>query len=451
MHLALRALDRRTLAVLAAGMLTASAVGLVAGRWPVIAIAGAGALAIAAVMFKDLALGVAVFTIGSFAGVLSSGSASASKGLGLLLVLAWAGILAMDSGRRQVRSLMTHHRGLVACGVGLVAWSVLSAAWAQSPSTALSGASRWAQDLALFPIVFTALRRLPNVRSVAIAFVAGALLSIAYGLMSGHTYADSRLGSALDDPNETAAVAVAASVLAISLGAAASGWGRRSVAFAAAVAGLAGLAATASRGGLIALAVAAITAVAFAGRWRRRVGSAAAIGAVLVIGWFVLLAPASSRSHVTNAQTGRTTLWTVAERAIAANPVVGVGNDNFAQTAKNYLVQPGVTTNAVQVVSTPHVAHNVYLEIWADLGIIGLVLFAGLVLCSFRAALATVKLFERAGHRAGEILARGVVVAIVALLAADLFISDQYSKQLFLLLALSPAMWAAARAEVSRR
>jgi hypothetical protein len=39
-----------------------------------------------------------------------------------------------------------------------------------------------------------------------------------------------------------------------------------------------------------------------------------------------------------------------------------------------------------------------------------------------------------------EVLSRGLVAAMMGLLAADFFISDQFSKALWLLLALGPAM-----------
>jgi putative inorganic carbon (HCO3(-)) transporter len=448
MHVTLRALDRRAAALLCIGLIAATGFGLVAGRWPAVALGGAAALVLGAVMLRDLAVGIVGFTAVSFAGVLAVGSASAAKGVGALLVLAWIATLAGRS-RAHVRGLLSDHRSLVACMTLLLAWSVVSAVWSQSPATALSGAGRWAQDLILLPVVYTGIRRLEHIRWVAVAFVAGALLAVMYGLLSGYTIDGSRLASALDDPNETAAVLLAAGALAFAIGAGELRAGRRSLAFAAALLALLGVASTASRGGLVALGAAGVAAIVVAGRWRARVTAIAVAGAVLVAGWFVLLAPAGSRSHISNLQSGRSTLWTVAERAIAANPVIGVGNDNYRLVARDYLVRPGLTTDASQVVIDPKVAHNVYLEIWADLGVIGLALFAGLIIASLRSALAAANALRRAGRGAEEILARGVVVATVAMLAADLFMSDLYSKQLFLLLALGPAIWGAARMELS--
>jgi putative inorganic carbon (hco3(-)) transporter len=446
MHALVRAPDRRTFAVVGPGLLLALVLGLAAGRWPMIAAGAALAIALAAVMFRDLAAGIVLFTLASFAAVLSlGGAATGAKGIGVLLVLAWVATIARRRGK-DVRSLIRDHRWLVAFAAAIVAWSVVSAAWAQSPRTALVGASRYAQDLVLLPVIYTGVTRFKHVRSLAAAFVAGAVGAMAYGALTGSTVDSSRLVGALGDPNETAAVLVVAAILAAALGASRSVSSRhRALARVGAVAALVGVAATASRGGAIALAVAGIAAVLIAGRWRRQVTTAAAIGTVLFVAWFAFLAPASSRSHITSTQSGRTTLWAVAGRAIAASPIVGLGNDNFAVAAKDFLVRPGATDNAGQVVLVPHVAHNVYLELWADLGIVGLALFVGFVVLSLRAAWRAAGVLQRAGRHGDELLARALVVAIVGILAAAFFVSDLYSKQLFLLLALGPAMLRAAQ------
>jgi hypothetical protein len=72
------------------------------------------------------------------------------------------------------------------------------------------------------------------------------------------------------------------------------------------------------------------------------------------------------------------------------------------------------------------------------------------VLAALRAAWTAVATLE-AGRQDEEILARALIVAIVAILSAGFFISDEYSKQLFLLLALSSAMLGVLRTELSAR
>jgi hypothetical protein len=50
-----------------------------------------------------------------------------------------------------------------------------------------------------------------------------------------------------------------------------------------------------------------------------------------------------------------------------------------------------------------------------------------------------------------ELLARGLIAGLIGLLAADFFISDQFSKALWLLLALGPAMLMLARRQAGAR
>jgi O-antigen ligase len=447
---ALRPLDRRALAVIGAGLLVALCLGAVAGRSPLIAVGLVVGATIAVVMMCDLTRGVVMFTAATFAEALPAGGGAGGNAAKTgLLALAWVACLA----RRPVaerRSLLADQRALAVCGLALVAWSALSVAWAQSHSTALLGATRFAQDVILFPILYAGVRRPSHVRWVAAGFVAGALVFTAIGAATASAVDGSRLAGAFGDPNDTAATLTAAAVLAVALGASEQGSAvRRRAAFAAGTVALVGLVATASRGGLVALVATAIVAVAVAGRWRRQALSAAVLGAVLVSGWFVLLAPASSRAHISSLQTPRTTLWMVAGRAIQANPIAGIGGNNFTNAAKKYLIAPGATTRADQIVTTPEPAHNTYLEIWADLGIVGLVLFATVVVLALRAALRAAATLGAAGRHGDELLAKALVVAIVALLAAYFFISYQYSTQLWLLLALAPAALAAARTEVA--
>ncbi len=448
MQAALRPLDRRALGVVGVALLATIVAGVVAARSPILAVGLIAGATLAVVMISNLTLGVVVFTVFSFAYVLTSGSGGTSaKALGGILVVAWVAQVAFRPPADR-RSFLADNRALAACAVGLVAWSAMSAVWAQgSGSTALLGASRFAQVLVLLPILYAGVTRLKHVRWVALAFAVGATLAMLYGVVTNRTVDGSRLIGAVGDPNEAAAVLVAAAVLFLALGIGARGkW--RGAAFATAVVALFGMAATGSRGGLVALIATAIAAVVIAGQWRRQIATAAAVGGVLVVAWFAFLAPASTSSHVSTLSTPRTTLWKVAGRAIAANPVVGVGTDNFALTAKNYLVQPGATTRADQILTTPEPAHNTYLEIFADTGIVGLAIFAGLILAALHAAWKAVNLLREAGRWRDELVARGVIVATIAMLAAGFFISDQYSKSTFLLLALGPALLGAARRDV---
>jgi O-antigen ligase len=93
----------------------------------------------------------------------------------------------------------------------------------------------------------------------------------------------------------------------------------------------------------------------------------------------------------------------------------------------------------------PRVAHNAYLESLADLGVVGLLTFLAVLGLTLRAAVLATRTFERLGDRQMELVSRAVVVSLSAVLVANLFVSGEYEKYMWLLIALCPALLALAR------
>ena len=206
---------------------------------------------------------------------------------------------------------------------------------------------------------------------------------------------------------------------------------------------LIGVFTTLSRGGLIALGCVMVAAVVFGGRWR---GKAAALLAVTLLGtvtYYFALAPLASRQRVTSATTsGRSDIWRVGWRMVEAHPFIGSGSGNFQEAAIHYVQGIGNITSANFIVNVPHVAHNIYLELLADLGIPGLLAFLGVAGFSMLAVVRAAHRFERQGDREMELVARCMVLALVAFMSADFFLSGEFSKQLWLTFALCPAVLA---------
>jgi O-antigen ligase len=142
---------------------------------------------------------------------------------------------------------------------------------------------------------------------------------------------------------------------------------------------------------------------------------------------------------------GRVTLWQVGWRMVEDEPLRGIGVGNFAGSAIDYVQEPGLLTRTDQVIDDPKVAHNIYLHILAELGVIGLALFGAIlgfcVGCAYRAAVR----FRAVGDRAMEAISRAVLIAMLAILVSDFFASEQFSKLLWILLGLGPALEALAR------
>lgn len=72
--------------------------------------------------------------------------------------------------------------------------------------------------------------------------------------------------------------------------------------------------------------------------------------------------------------------WAVAVRMATANPLLGVGLSNFRGSYLKYQPNPTAQELAGEDI---YVAHNSYLQIWAETGTISLLLYLGLILSSF--------------------------------------------------------------------
>jgi O-antigen ligase len=196
-----------------------------------------------------------------------------------------------------------------------------------------------------------------------------------------------------------------------------------------------------------------IASLFVAGRWRPPIVSMMAVVALLGIGYYALAAPQESRDRITKLDggTGRTDIWRIGGRMIEAQPVRGVGSGNFQLTSGHYLLERPGAVKYDYFIDKPKVAHNTYLHVLAELGLIGLGLFLAIIGFAVGCTYVAAKRFMEAGDRDMELLTRGLLLAIIGLLAADFFISAQYSKQLWLLLGLGPAMLAIAKTRARRQ
>jgi O-antigen ligase len=130
---------------------------------------------------------------------------------------------------------------------------------------------------------------------------------------------------------------------------------------------------------------------------------------------------------------------------VEAHPLDGVGAGNFQVSSKHYVLQPGSLARSDEIFIGNKVTHNTYLQTAAELGLIGLALFLGVIAFSFWCLVGAAQRFRRARDIPSEALARSLIVAMVGLLAADFFISEMFSKQLWLMLGIGPALLAIAK------
>ena len=114
------------------------------------------------------------------------------------------------------------------------------------------------------------------------------------------------------------------------------------------------------------------------------------------------------------------------------NPVFGVGPGNYPQfyAGDEFRWYPGREP-------APRQLHNSYLEVAAELGLIGLALFLGVMLSAMKAALQT----ARAGIPGLSVFAKALAYGFAAFLIASLFMPNEDTKFMWIL----PALCVAAR------
>jgi O-antigen ligase len=441
----------------AAALLVCAAIGVVAGIDPRAAVFLTLGLGFVALAFADLTAGLCVLILVVFAETtpLAGPALSFTKLAGLVLVSAWVARIATRPAENE-RLLLTAHPVLSYVLLAFLTWVLLSSTWAENPSEALTEGSRYVLVAILYVIVYTAVSTRDSATRVLAALIAAAAITSAYGLIlrpEGNLENVSRLTSTIRDPNVLAAILVAGFSLAVAAFLALRGApGPRLAAGIAAALCAAALLLTGSRGGIISFGAALVMAVLVGGRWRGRVAVLALAMAAVTAAYITIYAPpeiqerfgAATQGEIQQ-QEGRFTLWAVAWRVVEDEPVRGVGVGNFKEVSGEYVLAPGTVFRTDRVIDEPAVVHNAYLQVQAEMGVIGLALYLAVLGTSLACGVVAAREFERRGDRAMGIMARGTVVAMSGVLAANFFISSETSKVLWLLLALGPALLGIAR------
>ncbi|MEA2232308.1 MAG: hypothetical protein QOD83_2124 [Solirubrobacteraceae bacterium] len=422
----------------------AAAVGAVAASSPALGLLVVLGAAFALLMLADLTAGLLLFVGVSFLEALPPLVPAATvKATGLLLVLSWLATLAVR--RRGVPSLVAARPALVALLALFLFWAGSSLLWARESAAVYTDLTRFLPLFALFLIMHAAVRTRRHVITLVLVVIGGAIVAAIAGILvppPPDADAAGRLAGA--EANALAPVLVAGAVLA----AAFAGMTQRAIAVrlaAVAVSGfcIVGVVLTGSRGGLIGLAVALLVGLAFAGRARRaRVVPVVAIAIALTVLYVIALAPPDLRARITETGdgSGRSDIWRVGAEIVKANPVLGVGAGNYEARSPEYVLQAGLIRRSDLIVDRPLGPHNIYLQVLSELGVVGLLLFLGIIGSALTTAAMAAQAFARQHDEQMELVARALFVTLCGMLTAGFFGSWLFHKQLWILMAMGPAM-----------
>jgi O-antigen ligase len=243
------------------------------------------------------------------------------------------------------------------------------------------------------------------------------------------------------NPNPFGQVLATAAVLAFYLSRLETRAPARAIAAALAVACVAAVIFTQSRAALIALVVAAL-AIALLRGVRLRVLAVAAVAAIALgpvvlpdsleqrIGALSEGSSASASFRDNNSLRGRTSEYLAALRMWTDHPLLGVGPDNFEMHYQTYSAQIGIDPRA-----EARSAHNLYLESFAELGLIGGVAFLSVAWLALRGAWrARARLPGR-----DALLGEGLAVALGTFLICAATLHSSYARYQWIFLGLGLA------------
>lgn len=444
---------RTPVGIVAAALLTAAVVGrLVASGETKYGVGLVLVMLYGPLALLDLAVAAGIWLVLEFFGGLSIVS-SAPSALGILMAVGWAAAVLR---RRSVRLVLREHRRLLLTVILFGSWLTLTIAWAADSTEAAKDVGFWWLAMLGFLIVLTATRTIRDVRVIVIAFIIGAVASVAIGLLSGglsaaattstQTAVQGRLTGGGGDPNVQAASFVSAMFLIMGLFSVYRGRTTRFWLLAAFVFVTIGFFATKSRGGLVALAVATAAALVVAPQQRRRILGLA--GIMLLAAAVLVISEPGSLSRITDlggGTSGRTDLWRVAWQIFTGHPLFGIGIGNIQVIEPHYALTPGGFTRIQYIAETPQLVHNTYLQLLAETGIIGLAGFLVVTAMVLRSFLQALRTFEASGLSAQADLTLAALMGTIAMLTAIFFITNGSDYRLWVLFALAPALLAIAR------
>ncbi len=338
---------------------------------------------------------------------------------------------------------------VVWCALGLVPVVLASTAVNLDNGFAQAYLIRWLPFLLLVVALVDVLSTDVDPWSALNALIAGAAASALGAVVSFIVLGSPRATGPLEDPNDLAYVITAAVPLVVAAvrrvrrPAAAIGWGLVLALL------LVGAAATLSRGGAL-----ATTAVVAWGLSRglipvRFLATAAVlIGIVavpaVVIAQDVVKQALAQKQYIagTNVDT-RLLRWQAAARMLAENPLLGRGPGGFRSGYVEY-------SGFAELAERQPVAHEMYLEVGAELGAIGLLLFLGAMAAGFAASENGVRRrrADAASDRDGLLLAAFAVQgSLLAVTISSVFLSEQYYMPLWAGLAVAAAVDLRSRTE----
>jgi O-antigen ligase len=277
----------------------------------------------------------------------------------------------------------------------------------------------------------------------------------------GATIQEGRVQGATGDPSFFAAVQLVALPLILVLASAVSNSWLRAALYFTAVLDIAAVFSTTSRGGFLQLIVVFLLLLVFPARRIFGSPTSKAIALlVIVLGglaffsrYSVDIAPrletimSQGGGGADQTGSGRLIIWPAAWMAFEERPFTGIGYGAFRETAIDRLYKTRNTYLGNFKVHKEEV-HNAFLGSLAELGLVGLLLFIGVLASAARTLFRIAARARRLGEYFVERVANALVIGICGWCVGSLFISTETSRPIWIVVGLSLALPKLLREEV---
>ncbi|HET8651941.1 MAG TPA: O-antigen ligase family protein [Gaiellaceae bacterium] len=442
------------LTAVVAASVVAIALGGAAAADVRLALALTAAVVVGAALVLKPSFLLPMLVVGVFLEVVSLG------GLGLVPLIAPVGLLFLLAAALRPGTE-------IRVGAPLV-WAFAYAIWAYASglwTVSLDGTAYLIASLAIsvvYMLCFAAL--LDNERELervlyAFTFAALAIGAFAIGVFAlgfSESLTEGRSTGGTGDPNVFAAYQVVALPLAVVLADRAQKRWERVVVYGAILAVIGSVLTSVSRGGVLTLtALTLLLLVAPARTFFRSARHKAIFATAAVIAATVSLAASGDQilprlesvfgddaaETAASRGSGRLEFWAAAWRSAHERPLNGLGYGAFRDVSNELIVDtPGVSFQHFELRPGGSRVHSAYLGSLAELGIVGLALFLGL-LCSTALALRrTAKRARAAGRYFVMRVANALLLSLLGWSIASVFLSSETSRPLWIVVGLALAL-----------
>jgi O-antigen ligase len=452
---AARAPRSRAADLLRAGLVAAAVAALAAGvgaaavespLWAVVAVLGGAVLALVATNARLLPV-LLVFTMFVESLALGPGVRIGRVAGALALAVVVQQLVVRGRAGLRVNALLA---AVAAYGLLILASSYWAADGGLVLDTLLSYGLAVVYMLAFALLVRSEADRLRVFATLAVGALAFGAISLADYSSSGG--GDVRVSGLQGDPNYFSVIQVVALTPTLALAALEPRPARRFLYYAVVAMIALSVALSFSRTGIIVLGAVVLATFALPARlFFRRVGhkalyAVALAGAVVVVGLIAATPVLARLETIIEPDTatgdrgaGRIDLWRAAWKGFEEEPWLGIGAGSYqARSLELLQTTPGVDTTR-SYVREGRVVHNMYLETLTELGVVGLAILLLVIGLTARYLLLAYRRARAARDGPLERATAAVLVTFGAFLLSGLFISNQLSKPLWILVGLALA------------